>query len=1717
MSIMATNVVRKVAVAEPLKVTATAMMDIATSSLTRRAGAWAADGFKVGMHIWISGFAGPWTIDSFGNSAFGAGTVLNLAGAALTPQANVSMTVFAYEETLSGGVRIGGDTIVVTGGAGPDSPLVVYGDTSQDGVWYSGHTFDVLGYEFGEKPFDPFTGLTDGENEDDEWVFPLADPFRHHGNDIIDARALFAGADLPSVGFTAYGGAGNDTIYGSQTGDHLAGGSGDDLIYGQRGVDHIYGDSGFNVDILTRALSTATVNESPRPTIDLARIRFINNGTTIEPAPSPVADPLNAGRDTIYGDGPGSASGIQGDFDDVIFGDHGVVIQQVVDPNLPDPRPQKIQTTTLASLRRIESRALQNGNDDVIFGNLDRDIIVGGPGNDLLDGDEQDDFVFGDNAHLLRRINEATLATDTSSPRFQTLAAELIYSRSDLAPSPSADSSGQLLVDGVGRNYRDPDGAPWWADYVVTNLFHNFAFDQGLAGVGSFGNDYIAGSQGHDILLGQLGNDVMQGDGGSEGAFAAISHVGASRTAAPPIDPIGPLTVVPSFEALTDGEDWIEGNGGDDVIFGGLGQDDILGGSSDFFSLNEPSKRPDGDDYIFGGAGIQIERNDEGLALGVTPAERHARDADTIVGDNGQIIRIVGINHQDVAPTALYVTFNYDTYGPLKIVVRGVTLLDYTPGGPDFRPDLFGAGSFGVGSLRAVVDIGGHDEIHGETGDDTAYGASGDDRFFGDAEEDELIGGWGHDWFSGGTGQDAVLGDDGRIFTSRNSATFGEPLFGIAALLATDPDTRTSQGNVLNEFVYSPGHVQTATINVANALKKVFDITPYNLTPNALGDDDPLFRTSYSDDIIFGGLGDDFLHGASGDDAILGAEAQPESYSQRYENGVLVGIFRTDFTRPWNPGNILHFGPDSDAWHSNGHIADRLGEFALYDEFDPRRTILLNTAGGAVKDGIGLWWFLNFDHTEGPALPGGVTDRGVPYPGANTDGDDVIFGDLGNDWSVGGTGKDTIWGGWGNDLSNADDILTTGVPVEGRIHSNKIQPSPNDTPDTHPSYEDRVYGGAGLDVLIGNTGGDRLIDWVGEFNSYIVPFAPFGIATVSRQRPPALDEFLYALSQSQGADPTRATDTGNDAFRNGEPDGEAGMVTQKDHGLWQEQTGGPSDPQPGNVPGGKRDVLRTAEFDPTAAATSFAVDSGNWKVSNARYEATAGNQSDAVSLMLLDDFLPYYFEIEAILNANNAKTGMKSNAYLVFDYQSATDFKYAGLDVDTGRLVIGQRTSAGWTELADASTHLDAFTDYAVKVVINGAKVSIALHGNNSVDYTFDDLLNSGMLGLGTHGAASRFDDVRVLVLPDVLVADGQSAAAVDVQRDVLTGVNFDPNTPDSFIPKSGTWKLTNSTYEAAPVAAGDAISVLPVEYGLPQYSEVVVTFNANRAKQGVKSNAYIIFDYRSATDFKYAGVDTALGKLQIGKRTAAGWVDLVQTNTTAAAGIDTSLKLTLNGDTASVQVGSGAPIFYTFGTALNTGFIGLGTNNSVTRFDNLNVLVLAPPTPLSIDENFNGTLGVPTFNETGSWTIADGRFVGSLSAGADNAITTWSLTAGASPALRLEATVNTLAFGGFIFDYQDEFNFKFAALFGPTHQIAIGHRNASGWNIDAVVQDPVAVGSDHELAVIVGASTVTMLVNGQTVLNWTQSTLLTDGLLGFFTLKGSTTFDDLVVRAFVP
>src|SRR5581483_2919443 len=206
-------------------------------------------------------------------------------------------------------------------------------------------------------------------------------------------------------------------------------------------------------------------------------------------------------------------------------------------------------------------------------------------------------------------------------------------------------------------------------------------------------------------------------------------------------------------------------------------------------------------------------------------------------------------------------------------------------------------------------------------------------------------------------------------------------------------------------------------------------------------------------------------------------------------------------------------------------------------------------------------WILNFDATEGPADTHWAA--GTSYAALPTDGDDHIFGDLGNDWAVGGTGRDVMYGGWGNDLLNADDNQNTNGGL-----NNGFDTTSN---DTNPSREDLAFGGAGRDVLIANTNGDRLMDWVGEFNTMLTPYAQFGAVSVSRLLRPGEAQYLYDLSKSDGADQTLAAQYGSDPARNGEPFGELGLVLQQD-AAWQAQTGGPRDPQAGNIGGGKVDI-----------------------------------------------------------------------------------------------------------------------------------------------------------------------------------------------------------------------------------------------------------------------------------------------------------------------------------------------------------------------------------------------------------------------------------------------------------------------------------------------------------------------------------------------------------------
>jgi len=614
------------------------------------------------------------------------------------------------------------------------------------------------------------------------------------------------------------------------------------------------------------------------------------------------------------------------------------------------------------------------------------------------------------------------------------------------------------------------------------------------------------------------------------------------------------------------------------------------------------------------------------------------------------------------------------------------------------------------------------------------------------------------------------------------------------------------------------------------------------------------------------------------------------------------------YSKPFNPGDVLRFGDY------------RAGEFGAYDEYDPWAKVYWNPATGEfVTDGTGEEFLLNFYHLEGPDDPYGVGAGYAPVP---TDGDDVIFGDLGNDWLVGGTGKDHLYGGYGYDLLNVDDDHTTNYEA-------------NDMPDTHPSYEDLAYGGAGRDVLIGNTGGDRLIDWAGEFNSYIVPFPPFGMATVSRTLQPQLQEFLYDLSESDGADPTR----NGDPARNGEPYGELGLVKQQDFD-WKDQTGAPDDPQPGNIPGGKRDVLRSASFDGVHSTTlhGFYVDSGLWNVENGALKVSAESLGgDAASVFHVDEVLPSYFEIQATITMEKPTSGWKANSYVIFDYYGQYDFKFAGLNASIDKIQMGHRDETGWHVDVQSNMKIKPGQYYNMLVAVHGTNVTLLANNKEYFSHMFEPRvidgwvygLNTGMVGFGSDNSQGVYDNIAVQVLPPEITLEETE--------------DFEGQAELVFVSTSGDWQINANRYNGTPAVDSDkAISL--VDLGLDRGLEVVSVLELE-ATLNTQTTGGVVFDYYGPDNFKFAAISAESNQVIIGHFTAKrGWSYDAVFDYAIEPGTDYELALSLKGTTVSLSVKeSGAKNWqamagHVFNAVTVDGDFGLLSKDGTISFDAVTV-----------------------------------------------------------------------------------------------------------------------------------------------------------------------------------
>ncbi|MCY2987312.1 MAG: hypothetical protein NTY19_05530 [Planctomycetota bacterium] len=154
-------------------------------------------------------------------------------------------------------------------------------------------------------------------------------------------------------------------------------------------------------------------------------------------------------------------------------------------------------------------------------------------------------------------------------------------------------------------------------------------------------------------------------------------------------------------------------------------------------------------------------------------------------------------------------------------------------------------------------------------------------------------------------------------------------------------------------------------------------------------------------------------------------------------------------------------------------------------------------------------------------------------------------------------------------------------------------------------------------------------------------------------------------------------------------------------------------------------------------------------------------------------------------------------------------------------------------------------------------------------------------------------------------------------------------------------WSIVGTSTFAVQVHAGDqnVIRVLQTDAPLPANTEFRVTFNPRSTEQWSGANALMVFDYKSPTDFKYAGAFVSINRWAIGRMTERGYTIDKTVPGEFQSGSDYHLALRIEGETVSLTADGIAKLSHTFPEPLPKGRLGLLSWNNTSRFNDLAVV----------------------------------------------------------------------------------------------------------------------------------------------------------------------------------
>ncbi len=1124
-------------------------------------------------------------VDAVFNIFYGDGSGGDVADRTLVLEASTEGT--SGNDTLTGDVEddildgMGGNDSI-TGGGGNDTIVGGTGNDTLDGgagadtyVFNSGDGHDTIqdDPDGGRLHFKDATGggsfdFSQASNGDVTIMV---------GSDSVKILSAVAFSDGR---FTlSYGDEDTPTVlgklyFGTRSGDTIVRGDDDDLIYGFEGNDNLTGGAGN--DRLEGG------HGSDRLTGGAGNDRLGGGGGNDTLTGGAGDDRLGGGdgNDTLTG-GAGNDSLVGGDGDDTLTGGEGDdrleggggVDTYVFEGNfgadtiVGDTDGGRLYFKDAAGLGDLTfSRA---GNGDVVISSDDGSVTIDvasyadnrysihyGSGNTLLGvmrlaGDNGEAFSSGDRADFLH----GGAGIDTVN--YLGSGAGVTVSLLAGATNTGGRAAGDTLVsieNILGSTYKDSLTGNAQANRLQGSSnddeLYGLAGDDRLEGGygadtldGGAGNDILEGGYGADTLDGGAGNDTLEGGvgadsyifagnygddiiqndddggklyfkgatglsdfgftydadgnfvmttGGGSVTFNSVSanlfsiHYGTNDTELGRLsaaDATGGLLEAPNNEDKTD---LLIGSAVADTLRGLAGNDDLRGNAG-----NDILEGGDGDDRLVGNTG------DDTLEGGA--------GADTLIGGLG-------------TDTASYASSNEGVNG------AGVEV-SLVAGATNTGEHAEGDTLFAIENLRGS-DY--KDTLTGNAGDNRLVGGAGNDTLTGGLGDDILVGGTGADTyvFTGGYGNDIIRGDtDGGTLqfkdaTSRSDLRFSREANGDVVITSSGGSVKILQA------AYEDGRYSISYGDGANevVLGKLYYGTSEaeTLTGTAGSTDRNLLLGFGGGDTLTGGAGIDILIGGAGDDILEGG-AGADSY-------IFGGNFGEDTIQNDGDGGNLYFRSAGDAndlsiglvgsnyeikTGANKVTVEGAGSYTIHygsEDTVLGRVLLVKTAGEdtSATDDEGqdlIYGSIGDDTLRG--LGGDDDIRGNDgadklYGGA---GADTLDGGAGADTLEGGEGADTLDGGAGADTASyagsAGDTDGAGVVVnlfrgtatgndaegdvlvgienlEGSAHKDILIGDTAANTLQGNAGDDRLVGGAGNDRLEGGAGVDTLVGNIGN-------------------------------------------------------------------------------------------------------------------------------------------------------------------------------------------------------------------------------------------------------------------------------------------------------------------------------------------------------------------------------------------------------------------------------------------------------------------------------------------------------------------------------------------------------------------------------------------------------------------------------------------------------------